>query len=139
MATLVAAAAYGVTAPLLGFGYGFAAAGVGVIVGLPMGLLGRGISTKFSVAAGTYTIVGCLLGNVVRAVIEMPKVNSGSVADTLQYYPVSEIVERAVSYLSLGDLIYWLVAVFCAVFLARRPLSRSERLAIGVFQRDARQ
>lgn len=54
-ATLLAAVAYGITVELWAFSYGFAAAGVGIIVGLSIGFLGRGISTKFAVAAALYT------------------------------------------------------------------------------------
>ena len=136
LAVPLGAAAYG----LVPYTFrGFAAAGVGVIVGLPMGFLGRGIATKFAVMAGVYTILCCVLGNAFGAVLAMPKVNSGSVTDTLSYYPLSEIIERAASNVSIGDLVYWLVAVFCAVYLAKRPLSRSDRLAIGVFESHVQQ
>jgi len=42
--------------------------------------------------------------------------------------------ERAISNVEFVDLVYWFVAVFCAAFLSRRALSRSERLAIGLHE-----
>ena len=63
-ATLLAAVAYGIVVEKWPFSYGFAAAGVGIVIGLSMGFLGRGISTKFGVTAALYTIVGCVLGNL---------------------------------------------------------------------------
>ncbi len=51
VATLLAAATYGITVATWAFSYGFAAAGVGIVIGLSMGFLGRGISTKFAVVA----------------------------------------------------------------------------------------
>ena len=32
------------------------------------------------------------------------------------------------------DLVFWFVAVWFSVFLVKRPLSRSERLAIGMYE-----
>ena len=124
VATVLAAAIYGIVVARWNFSYGFAAAGIGIAVGISMQYLGRGIDTKFAVAAAVYTIAGCLLGNVFRVV---------SPLDVFRSNDFSQIA-RSVSYISLGDLVFWFVAVFAAVFLARRPLSRSDRLAIGIYE-----
>jgi hypothetical protein len=124
VATLLAAAAYGITTAIWDFSYGFAAAGIGIAVGISMQYLGRGIDMKFAVAAAVYTVAGCLLGNVFRVV---------SPLDVFRSNDFSQIAQ-SVSYISLGDLVFWFVAVFAAVFLVRRPLSRSDRLAIGMYK-----
>ncbi len=134
VATLLAAAAYGITVETWPFSYGFAAAGVGIVVGLSMGFLGRGISMKFAVVAAVYTIVGCLLGNLFVNVINLMQVTATSPIDVLRSESLSALADWSVSGLSLIYLVYWFIAVVCAVFLARRPLSRSDRLAIGVFE-----
>jgi len=46
---------------------------------------------------------------------------------------LSVLDERSVSYFSLTDLVYWFVAVFFAVFLVRRPLTRVQWAAIGMY------
>jgi hypothetical protein len=125
VATLLAAAIYGIVVARWNFSYGFAAAGIGIAVGISMQYLGRGIDMKFAVAAAVYTIAGCLLGNVFRVV---------SPLDVFGSNDFSLIAERSVSYVSFVDLVFWLVAVFAAVFLAKRPLSRSDRLAIGMYE-----
>ena len=43
------------------------------------------------------------------------------------------LAESSYAGLSPIVLLYWFVAVVCAVFLARRPLSRADRLAIGIY------
>ena len=134
VATLLAAAAYGITVATWAFSYGFAAAGIGIVIGLSMQFLGRGISTKFAVVATVYTITGCVLGNLFRVIVELAVASATSPIDVLRNNSLSVFAERSVSYFSLVDLVYWFVAVFCAVFLAKRPLSRSERLAIGLVQ-----
>lgn len=131
VAAVLAAVAYGIVVSLWRFSYGFAAAGIGIAVGLAMGYLGRGISMKFSVVAAVYTIAGCLLGSLFRVIV--PLITSGATTpgDILQSHSFPVLAGQAVSYLSLIDFVYWFVAVFAAVFLTRRSLSRSERLAIG--------
>ena len=133
VATLLAAAIYGITTSLWDFSYGFAAAGIGIAVGIPMQYLGRGIKMKFAVAASLYTIAGCVLGNVFRVVMDLARANGISPLDVFRSNAFSVLTGRAVSYVSFVDLVFWFVAVFAAVFLARRPLSRSDRLAIGMY------
>jgi hypothetical protein len=47
---------------------------------------------------------------------------------------ISLIAGQLDSYISFVDFVFWFVAVFAAVFLARRPLSRSDKLAIGMYE-----
>ncbi len=134
VATILAAAAYGIIVATWAFSYGFVAAGVGIVIGLSMQFLGRGISMKFAVVAMVYAITGCVLGNLFRVIIELAQANATSPIDVLRNNSLSVLAEWSVSDVSFVDLVYWFVAVFCAVFLAKRPLSRSERLAIGLFE-----
>ncbi len=134
VATILAAAAYGIIVATWAFSYGFVAAGVGIVIGLSMQFLGRGISMKFAVVATVYAITGCVLGNLFRVIIELAQANATSPIDALRNNSLSVLAEWSVSDVSFVDLVYWFVAVFCAVFLAKRPLSRSERLAIGLFE-----
>jgi dipeptide/tripeptide permease len=134
VASFLAAAAYGIIVARWNFSYGFAAAGIGIAVGLSMHYLGRGIKTKFVVAASVYTIAGCALGNLFRAIIELVPANATSLIDVLRDNSISVITERSASYVSFIDLVFWFVAVWFAVFLVKRPLSRSERLAIGMYE-----
>ncbi|MDJ0760670.1 MAG: hypothetical protein QNJ19_14840 [Woeseiaceae bacterium] len=133
-AALLAALGYGITVSVWPVFYGFAAAGVGLIVGLAMGFLGRGIEAKFTVLAVTYTVIGCVLGNVFMQVLNVARATRTSPLDVLQAQPPSILAEWLVSGLSLVHAIYWLVAVVCAGFLAKRPLSRADRLALGLYQ-----
>lgn len=133
-AAVLAAAAYGITVSRWPFTYGFAATGIGIAVGLPMGFLGRGIAAKFAIAAALFTIVGCFLGNLFRALLELAPAAATSLIDVVRSSSFAAVMERATDYTFSIALIYWLVAVICAVFLARRALSRPERLAIGMLE-----
>ena len=116
VAALLAAAIYGITTSLWDFSYGFAAAGIGIAVGIPMQYLGRGIKTKFAVAASLYTIAGCVLGNVFRVVVGLARARRTSPLDVFQSSEYSVLTELAVSYVSFVDLIFWFVAVFAEPF-----------------------
>lgn len=133
VAALLAAAIYGITTAIWNFSYGFAAAGIGIAVGISMQYLGRGIEMKFAVAASVYTIAGCVLGNVFRAVMQHARENAISPFDVFRSNEISVIAGWSAAYVSFVDLVFWFVAIFAAAFLARRPLSRSDRLAIGMY------
>lgn len=134
IAMLLAAVAYGLIVEAWPISYGFAAAGVGVVVGFFMGFLGRGISMKFSVVAAVYTIVGCVLGNLFVKIVNLVQATAASPIDVVQSNSLSVLAQWSVSGLSLIHLVFWFVAVFAAVFLAKRPLSRDQRLAIGMLE-----
>jgi hypothetical protein len=134
VATLLAAVAYGIIVATWPFSYGFAAAGIGVVIGISMQFLGRGISMKFAAVATVYTIAGCLLGNLFRVIMEQVRGTGTSPIDLLRNNSLSTLAEWSVSYVSLIDLVYWFVAVVAAVFLAKRPLSGAQRLAIGMLE-----
>jgi len=51
VATVLASVAYGLTVAAWPITYGFAAAGVGIVIGFAMGYFGRGIASKFAIAA----------------------------------------------------------------------------------------
>ena len=134
IAMLLAAVAYGIVVETWPFSYGFAAAGVGVVIGFFMGFLGRGISMKFSISAAVYTIVGCVLGNMFEKIVNLARATTTSPVDVLQSNSLSVLTQWSGAGLSLIHLVYWFVAVFAAVFLAKRPLSRAQRLAIGLLE-----
>ncbi len=134
IATVLAAMAYGIAVNVWPLFYGFAAAAVGIFVGIAVGFLGRGIESKFAVLAATYTIVGCILGNGFATVLGVARAGRMSPLDVLQSEPFSILAEWLIAGLSLIHAVYWLVAVVCAGFLARRPLSRADRLALGLYR-----
>ena len=86
------------------------------------------------IVAVVYTIAGCVLGNLFVKVMSLTQATATSPIDVLRNDSLSVLAERAVSYVSFVDLVFWFVAVWFAVFLVKRPLSRSERLAIGMYE-----
>jgi dipeptide/tripeptide permease len=139
IATLLSAVAYGIVVRSLPISYGFAAAGVGTFIGFFVGFLGRGIETKFSVVAVGYTIAGCLLGNLLVKIVSVARATASNPIDVFRSSSLPELAQWSVAGLTLIHIVYWFVAVFAAGFLARRSLSREQRLAIGLYFAHPRQ
>lgn len=131
---LLSAVAYGIVVERWPMTYGFAAAGVGVVVGFFTGFLGPGITAKFSVLAAVYTIAGCVLGSLFVRIWNEARGPASSLTDVLADNPLPVLARWSVSGLSFIHLVFWFVAVFAAAFLARRALSRSDRLALRLFE-----
>lgn len=134
VAVVLSAMCYGLVVSEWRFSYGFAAVGIGMAVGLSMRYLGRGIETKFSFVAAAYTIVGCFLGNVFTAIFATGTAGATSVLDIFRQNSLPELVDQALRYISLVDFVFWFVAVWCAVYLVTRSLTREESLAISMYQ-----
>lgn len=130
VAAVIAAFAYGITVAIWPFAYGFAFAGIGIAVGATMQFLGRGIATRFAVAAAGLTLLACVLGYLMCAVVERGMATGAGPLDVLANSAFTDLVTFAAGYFSPVDIVYWFVALFCAVFLARRALSREQRLAV---------
>ncbi|MEM7279214.1 MAG: hypothetical protein AAF385_13925, partial [Pseudomonadota bacterium] len=94
-------------------------------IGLSVQFFGRGVKTKFAVLAGLYSLVACILG---RVLVEAP------LSQLLKTGAISEAVQRALGSLTLVDLVFWFVGLIAAVTLAKRTLSRADRLAVDAFQ-----
>ena len=134
VAMLIGAFAYSMFGGARSFGQGFAVAGIGVLVGAAMGFLGRGISSRFDVLAAVYTVGGYLLGNLARTVSAQARDTATSVVEVLTNTPLATLAGWLFSDFYVIDIVFLLVAVVAAVFLAKRALSRADRLALGMYR-----
>lgn len=131
VAAVLAAVAFAIVTWKWPFSYGFAAVGIGIMVGAAMQYLGRGIETKFAVLAAIYTVLGCALGIFLRESVTLSPGEGFLPVFALRQDELSLLVDKAAANVSAIVVVFWLVAVWCAVFLVKRPLSRADRLAIG--------
>lgn len=134
VASVLAAAACSLVVSKWPFAYGFGWAGIGIFVGAAVLFLGRGITTRFAAIAVGFTVVGCFLANLFLAVLQAAMRSARSPLEVFQETSLAELATQAFGYVSGIDFVYLAVAIFAAAFLARRPLSRSDRLALGLFE-----
>jgi hypothetical protein len=79
-------------------------------------------------------MIGCVLGNLSWVVIDRAQATTTSPIDVLRNSSLPELFGQAVADGFSIYLLYWFVAIIAAVFFCRRSLSRSERLAVGLFE-----
>ena len=84
--------------------------------------------------AAFYTLGGGVLGNLLWAALPVRVAAARTLLDALRNHSLSDLAGQVISRVSFFEFLSWFVAVFAAVFLARRSLSRSERLAVGLFE-----
>jgi hypothetical protein len=89
------------------------------------------------VVVAVYTVAGCILGNLFIKIWNQVQGPIYSFADVFQNNSLSDFARWSVSGLTLIQFVFWFVAVLAAVFLAKRALSRSERLALGLYEARA--
>ena len=126
LAGVIAAVCYGLIVRYWPFAAGFSLAGIGVFVGFWMGFLGRGIEARFTVASVALTLLACGLAYVAPEFLKA--------VTTPGPIDLQPGLLRGLEDIALGDAIYWFISVFAAGFLAKRPLSRTQRHAVRAFE-----
>ncbi len=134
LTTIIAAIAYATIAARWQFASGFAAVGIGIAVGFAMQYVGRGIERKFAVAAAIFTLAGCAIGNTFRDTIFNNGGDFLSQLGAVRDLKFSDFLDNSISYATSFDIVFWLIAIWFAVFLVKRPLSRADSLAIGTHE-----
>jgi len=109
---------------------------LGIVVGLIVRRAGRGLDWRFPVLAAAITLLGALVGNVVVAAAFTAAALETSTftilrAVTSMTWPVffDEVISAA-------DIVYALFGAATAAFYANRRLSRSEYLALRMWQKE---
>lgn len=135
VAMTLSAGIYGVVKSLSeGLYYSILAALFGVVIGLTMQFLGKGIDTKFAVVASVYAALGCFLSNMFAVVMHAARANVVSPFDILLNSPTSQLYGWMFKDLHFADVMFWIIGIGGAAYLARRPLTRDEGLALYTYK-----
>ena len=137
IATILSAWVYGLFGAT-GATIGFVAMGIGFVVGFTVQYVGRGIDTRFTLLASAYAVIGCLGGNLFALVGRAARASGVSSFELLRSMPPGELVNRTIADLQFVDLVFWLLAIWAAAYWANRPLTREQRLSVGLYTRRAR-
>ena len=134
VAMILAAGIYGVVKSLSeSLYYSILAAGIGIVIGFAMQFLGRGIDRKFAVVASVYALLACMLGNMFAVVMHVARAIAVSPFDVLLNTSVSEMYGWMFKDLHFANLMFWVIGIGAAAYLARRPLTREESLALHTY------
>ena len=130
VAALAGALAWGVVAVVVGKVPAWFAIGLGALVGYAMQLFGRGLTTKYSIAAAGLAVVGCLAGYVAAAIIYESKSSADTIGDILAKLHLADIVGFFVRELGFLDVFFLGMAAATAWYFAQRDLTRDQRFAV---------
>lgn len=130
IAAILAAGIYAAVGVVAAYAVAFMSVGVGIIVGFTIQYLGRGVQTKFVVLASILAVVGCILGNVFALLLLQARQSFQTPLDIALRIRPERMLDFVLSTMHPVDPVYWLMAVAAAAYLAKRPLSRAEGLAL---------
>lgn len=132
VAAIVAAVLWGVITYVTGYQIGFMAIGVGILVGLGVRYLGKGLTPTYGVIGAIFALFGCVLGNIMASVIAASQVEGSSFGFVLSAIASSPglISEILVETFSPIDLLFYAIAVYQAYSFSIRTLSDEDLAAV---------
>lgn len=135
VATILSAGTYGIAKSLAeGVYYSISGAVLGVLIGVAMQVLGRGVDRKYVVVASVFALSACLLGNMFAVVMDVARATAVSPFDVLRNTAISELYDWLFKNLHFADLMFWSIGTGGAAYFARRSLTREESLALHTYK-----
>lgn len=109
---------------------GYMAMALGAGVGYTIRFVGKGIQARYTVLAMALALAGCVAGNIMAPILIESIDHQLAAREVLGVISARVIVDFVFAGLGLIDLIFWIIAVSAAGYLARRRLTRQEQLAM---------
>ncbi len=136
IASLVAAALWGVISYATKFQIGFMAIGVGFLVGYAVKFFGKGMTAVFGIIGAVFSLFGCLLGNILTTIIAASFEESVPVSTILTAFLTSPtiIIEILKATFSPIDLLFYGIAVYEGYRFSFRQVSEEEMTSLRKIQ-----
>ena len=127
-ASVIAAVLWALITYLTNFQIGFMAIGVGIVVGYAVKVLGKGITTPFGIVGAIFALIGCLLGNLLTAVIAGSMEEGSSFSYVLSALMSSPgiILEVYKATFSPIDLLFYAIAIYEGFKISFRQITEEE-------------
>lgn len=90
---------------------GFMAIGVGLLVGMAVSRMGKGLDNTCGIIGGTLALIGCVLGNVLTIYGAISRELDISIVDVLLTMPTSGVADALGKSFSPIDLLFYGIAV----------------------------
>jgi hypothetical protein len=97
---------------ITGIQIGFMAIGVGLLVGYTVRILGKGISTRFGIIGATFSLLGCLAGNILAICIVISQQESMLVLEVLSYLDIGVTTQLLIDTFNPKDLLFYALAIY---------------------------
>lgn len=114
LASVVAALIWALITYVTHFQIGFMAIGVGILVGFAVKYFGNGMSSTFGVVGAVFSLFGCLLGNILTAIIGASLSDGIPILTIVSAFVTSPgiIIEILKETFSPIDLLFYGIAVY---------------------------
>lgn len=122
VASLIGAGVWAAITVATQFQIGWMAVGVGVLVGLTLRHLGKGVDPIFGVAGAALSLFGCLLGNLLSVCGFVAAEMGISIFEVVARLNVSVATEMLIGTFSPIDLLFYAIAVYEGYKLSFRPV-----------------
>jgi hypothetical protein len=130
-AAVLGAAAWALVTVVTGYQIGWMAIGVGLLVGLAVRAVGKGMNKSFAFMGATLALGGCLLGNLLTVChFVAAEEGMGLFGILTQLNPVSAVALIGLTFSPI-DLLFYGLAVTQAFSLSSREVSDDELLALA--------
>jgi hypothetical protein len=112
VAALIGAALWAVITVTTGYQIGFMAIGVGFLVGLTVGHLGKGTTQAYGIMGAVLSLAGCVIGNVLAITGFFAKSEGVPFFTVLSQLDVAAIPSVLIDTFSPIDLLFYAIAVY---------------------------
>ena len=128
IASVVAALLWALITYITNFQIGFMAIGVGILVGYAVKLFGKGVTTPFGIVGAAFALFGCILGNLLAAVIagSMEEGSSFSYVLSILLSSPAVVLEVYKATFSPIDLLFYGIAIYEGFKLSFRDITEDE-------------
>jgi hypothetical protein len=128
VASLVAAVLWATLTYATNYKIGYAAIGVGFLVGYAVKFLGKGITPVFGVVGALFALFGCVFGDLLTTVIVAARVEEVPVSMIMNAFLSSPgiVVDILRETFSPIDLLFYAIAVYEGYKVSRRQIGEDE-------------
>lgn len=128
ISSLVAAVAWSLITYATGYQLGIVAIGVGFLVGYAVNFLGKGYGYSFGIIGAVFSLLGCLLGNLLTIVIYASRTEGVEITQMLIAFLTAPgvVVDIFKETFSPIDLLFYAIAVYEGFKISMRRVTDEE-------------
>jgi hypothetical protein len=122
VAAAIGAVAWAAVTVATGYQIGWMAVAIGVLVGLAVRTLGKGIDPIFGVVGAGLALLGCALGNLLTIAAMIASENAVPILTVVGGLDAELVTELMVATFAPMDLVFYGIAIYEGYKLSLRPL-----------------
>ena len=132
IASVIAAFIWATVTYITNYQIGFMAIGVGFLVGYAVNFFGKGLTVTFGIVGAVFSLIGCLLGNLLMTIIAASRLEDSSTAMVMTVLLTSPgiILEIMKETFSPIDLLFYAIAVYEGYRFSIRQISEEELASV---------